>query len=293
MTHALAPTPAPTIIEPPTLAAAQQQPLTQPNAPQPSGTPPDPEQRRGCCGGGCLWILGAAGGCLLILITPLVVAALIGTGAVGSVFGWLGDLWAQINPPTTATVASSTTLVNSIHNMSELVTLEVQLAKANVSVDVWQGLFGGCRFIANHVAEANIRAGIDLTQLEEEDIRYDALRNQYTLTVPAPHLTSCFVAVERYADTLPMTCGADWEAVRRLATYTATHELREDAIEGGILERAERETSASLAQFVGTLLDANVEIVFEKPDEYVIDASCMPPLPAGWGYADNVWRLLQ
>jgi hypothetical protein len=77
-----------------------------------------------------------------------------------------------------------------------------------------------------------------------------------------------------------------------LGQYVSTAQFAQDALDGGILERAERETTLLMKSFVEALTGSNVEIVYaESPAEAILPASCVPQLPNGWSFDEelNSW----
>jgi hypothetical protein len=238
------------------------------------------EERRGCSG--CGWILAGAGGCVLLIVVILAAAVLLGITSVNSLIGGIGSIFTGVVPPPRATINSTQTLVQGIQPLGQLVSVSTQLAKADIRVGVQQGALNACGYSANHVAQGAVEAGIDLTSIGEDDIRYDAARNTYIVTVPAPQLTSCRVDYIRQYDRSTTACSVDWDEARLLASYTALVDFRDDAVEGGILDRAEMETDLVLGNFVRLLTGSTVEIVFETPEQTILPPSCQPEVPAGW-----------
>jgi hypothetical protein len=162
------------------------------------------------------------------------------------------------------------------------VSISAQLAKADIFVGVQQGALNACGFGANHVAQGTIEAGIDLTQITESDVSYSNAMDTYTLTLPPPQLTSCRVDFIRQYDRTTTACSVDWDEARLLANYTSLLEFRDDALEGGILNRAEQEARLVLGNFVELLTQSNVEINFRALDGITMPSSCQPEVPQGW-----------
>lgn len=240
---------------------------------------------------GCLWGIGGAVGCLLLVLVIPVTLVLLGVTTFSGLLGSLGGVFGA-GAPASATVISTQTIVQGIQPMGQLVSVSAQLAKADVLVKVYQGAFGACGFSANHVAQGAVEAGIDLTQISAADLRYDATRGVYVLMVPEPQLTSCRVDYIRQYDRSFTTCAVDWDEARLLANYMALTQFRDDAIEGGILTRAEAETQLVLGNFVRLLTGHPVEVLFRQPEATVVPPSCQPEMPQNWGYDpnSNVWR---
>lgn len=242
---------------------------------------------------GCLGFVAGVGGCAVLVVVIIGALIALGVTSVNSVIGGIGGLFGvgTSAPPPVANVISSRTLVQGIQPLGQLVSVSSQLAKADVYVGVGQGALNACGFSANHVVQGAVEAGVDLTQIREENIRYDEARDTYIVTVPAPQLTSCRVDFIRQYDRSFTTCAVDWDEARLLANYEALIDFRDDAIEGGILTRAETETRLVLGNFVRLLTGKQVEIVFEQAAEAAYPVSCTPDVPQGWRFVpeNNHW----
>ena len=209
---------------------------------------------------------------------------------LASVLGWKIE-------PTKATVISSQTIINGIQPMGQLVSYSTQLAKADIFVGVQQGALNACGFSANYVAQGTIEAGIDLNQLTEDSVRYDEATKMYTITLPAAQLTSCRVDYIDQYDNSTTVCSADWDAARQLAQYEAISEFAKESLEGGILDRAQKQAQLTLGNFVqflhraGVGSEATVKIVFDNSKSSPIPSSCSPQSPQGWVYDETakVW----
>jgi len=249
----------------------------------------DEPPRRGCSG--CAWGVGGALGCLGLLILPIVVLLLMGTITVNGLIGSVQNVFSP-RPPVAA-VMSSQTILTGIQPMGQLVSISAQLAKADIFVGVQQAALNACGFSANHVAQGAVEAGIDLTKVTEANIRYDATTNTYTITLPPAELTSCRIDFIRQYDRSLTACSVDWDEARLLANYQALNEFRMDAIEGGVLTRAENEARITLGNFVTALTGARVTIVFQAAESTpdAPPASCQPEVPVGWAFdtTKNAW----
>jgi hypothetical protein len=235
-------------------------------------------------GRGCLPYLFGGMGCAAFIVV-IVIALIVATGGtLASVIGSVGGLLGAQNwsAPPSAEVISSQTIVQGIQPLGQLVSISAQLAKAGVFVGVGQGVLNACGYSANHAVQGAVEAGIDLTQITADDVVYDARRGVWVLTLPAPQLTSCRIDMIDQYDQSFSTCNPDWDGVRQLASYTALTDFRNDAVEGGILTRAESETRLVLGNFVRLLTGHPVEIQFEQPESPIIPPSCSPALPRDW-----------
>lgn len=237
---------------------------------------------------GCLWGVGGALGCLgFVLLVPTVLIV-IGVTSFGGLVSGIGSFLGVGSPlPANANVITTQTIVQGIQPMGQLVSVSSQLAKADVYVGVGQGVLNACGFGANHVVQGAVDAGIDLTQIQETDIAYDEEQDRYMLIIPAPQLTSCRVEYIRQYDRTTTTCNVDWDEARLLANYVALTDFRNDAIEGGILARAEQEARLVLGNFIQLVTGKSVEVVFRPadPDAPVsYPPSCNPETPQGWTF---------
>jgi hypothetical protein len=249
----------------------------------------DVPPRRGCSG--CAWGVGGALGCLGLIIVPIVVLLLMGTITIN---GLLSSVQNVFSPrPPVAAITSSQTILTGIQPMGQLVSVSAQLAKADIFVGVQQGALNACGFSANHVAQGAVEAGIDLTRITEANIQYEASTNTYTITLPPAELTSCRIEFIRQYDRTLTACAVDWDEARLLANYQALNEFRVDALESGLLSRAQNEARIALGNFVTALTGARVNIVFQvaesTPD--TAPASCQPEIPVGWFFdtTQNTW----
>ncbi len=246
----------------------------------------EPEKRSG---NGCLWGVGGALGCLVLLLIPIILALVMGTTTLNSLVANITGIFQPVPPR--AQVNSTQTLVNSIQPLGQLVSVSTQLAKADILVSIQQGTLNACGFTANHVAQGAVEAGIDLTQIDADNVTYDAATETYTVVIPAPQLTSCRIDQIRQYDRSFTTCNIDWDEARVLANYSALTDFRNDAVEGGILNRAESEARLVLSSFISALTGQRVVIVFEQSDQNVMPSSCTPSPPDGWSFdtALNAW----
>ncbi len=249
---------------------------------------PTPVQRRGR--GGCFYATIGSLGCLILILIIPVTLLILGVTSTSSLLNSIGGALGVGQPPK-ASVISSQTIVEGIQPLGQLVSISVQLAKADIRVNINQGTADACGYGASHVAQGTVQAGIDLTKIKASDLTYDSARQVYVLTVPQPQLTSCSVDYIRQYDQSFTTCSVDWDEARLLASYMALTSFRDDAVEGGILSRAQTQTQVVLGNFVRLLTGHPVEIEFAGPAATEVPASCSPDVPAGWSYSSssNLW----
>jgi hypothetical protein len=262
--------------------------------PAPVGYAPAPAPQSAASG--CKWVVLGGLGCLGLLILPIVAALVLGVTSVTQVSQQLLGIFQP--QPARAVVETTPTIVNSVRDLGQLVSISVQVAKADLRVGIQDTApLNVCGYAANHVAQGAIEAGIDLTRVSEGDVLYDAATNTYTLRLPPPQLTSCRVDYIRQYDRTTTACAVDWDEARLIASYTALVEFRDDAVEGGILEEARENARAVVTGFVGAVTGANVVVQFTEgasssaPGTAGLPASCAPEAPQGW-YFDpglNAW----
>jgi len=182
--------------------------------------------------------------------------------------------------------------VTSVQQLGQLVSVSAELAKADIEVTVRDGFQNACGRSANHVAQGAVEAGIDLTQLSEGDVVIDETTT--TITLPRPQLTSCRIDFIQQYNRSSSVCGASWDNIRLLANYTTLIEFRDDAIEGGILDRARDEAQVTLTNFLQLATGRTVIIQYADATdgEAALPGSCQPDPPFDWVYIpeEDAWR---
>ena len=255
----------------------------------PSSMPETPIQR-------ALWGVGGGIGCLLLLLLAVAIPTFLATSSVTATVGRFEQLWGVLSEaePPRAQVNASETIVNYVRPLGQLVSTSAQLAQADLLIQVEQGTLSTCNHAARHVITGTIEAGVDLLTVQAENVRYDANTDTYFLTLPHPQITSCRVDfIDQYEQERGLIgCNPDWDSVRQLAQYSALIGIRDDAIDGGILLTAERNTEQALVGFISALTDANVVIAFEG-NPTPLPASCQPEPPRNWVYQTELDRWLK
>lgn len=191
---------------------------------------------------------------------------------------------------------SASELAVSLKPVSQLATLKVRAAKVNLAAEIKTGL---CSFSAKYFINSEIEAGIDLSTFSDANITYDEAAARYRITVPHPQLTNCNHPQEpprRYDQTTSAACGGInfEEDLDKIARYIGQTSIRDDVLQGGILERTKNETRILMQQLVKTLTGKTAEIVFaEAPTEPPLPPSCNPDTPPRWQQnAAGVWEKL-
>lgn len=182
------------------------------------------------------------------------------------------------------------TIVTGLQAMGDLVTVKYQVAKTDSKVDIQRGFLGIGSYSAEHDIIGAVEAGIRFSEIDEDDVRFSF--DVYTVTLPAPVITSCrieYIDQNEYSFTL---LSADWDMVRQIAHAEALEQFAEEMIEQGILERAVDEASISIGDFVRYLTGNPADIRFRDiPDEPELPDSCIPIAPEGWEKTeDGGWK---
>lgn len=171
--------------------------------------------------------------------------------------------------------------VERIKALSELTTTQYNYADVTSgqrNMPAWLSALYGDSVVM--VVVGTIEAGIDVSQITEDDVLYDAETKVLTVTLPAPVLQSCFLdesqsyIVRRqtavFAD--PMDNLEDTLRQQALTYY------RDTALEEGILVDAETDVRASLSELLSILVNdetVTINIAFDAPVlEPVLPSSC-------------------
>lgn len=222
----------------------------------------------------------------IFTIALLVIGIVIGSLFIGKV----NEVRDFFFPETALFVRSPQAIVNSINGIGQLVTVISEVESTDVKVEIHRGILNAGYYSANHWAIGAIEAGIDFDAIDEDSVRYE--NDAYTVTLPAPVITSCrieFIDQNQHSFTL---LSADWDMVRQIAHAEAITEFAKEMIEKGILERAEKETELRLGDFVRELTGKPAHIKFaERRGEPDLPESCQPYTPSGWAKdADGAWK---
>jgi hypothetical protein len=185
--------------------------------------------------------------------------------------------------------------LTGIQSNAQFVSITAQLAKANITVGIEQrGLLDNnlCGYSGTYVAQGTVRAGIDMSQVTDDDVTYDESSETYQVSLPAAQLMSCSIDfIDQYGGTTTLCPGIDWDENRQLASYWALNEFKNDAVESEILSRAETQADQALGNFITSLTGKNVKITFNQDDKTLIDSTCEPEPPQGWAQdaATGTW----
>lgn len=217
----------------------------------------------------------------LVLLIGLIAAG-------GFLVGSFHDIREFFFPETTAFVRSTRTITNGLRGLGQLVTVSAEVSKSDVYVEVNEGFLNAGYYSASHSVIAAVEAGIDFAAIEEDSVVFDDSRDIYKLTIPAPIVTSCRIEhIDQYGGSFTLL-PKDWDEIRQLAQYDALLLFVDDLLEGGILYRAESETTNRVGSFVSALTGKQTQILYEaRVGELELPDSCEPELPRGWQKDQN------
>lgn len=197
----------------------------------------------------------------------------------------LSNLMDRLAPPPSVDVMSSRVIINSLRDIGKLVTVTSEPHVRKIRIELNQGLFGLTSYGADHIAEGIIEAGIDFTKVRGDSLRCE---ESCSLLVPQPSITNCIIVRLRQTDQSFAIGGRDWELLEELGRYEAIKLFMEDVEGLGILEEAREGTEVLLGEFVSTLVEKPVDIVFEENDDSVeLPETCKPDLPFGYVRDDD------
>lgn len=234
---------------------------------------------------GCLWPIVAI--VAIIFLPPWLFAAftiVTGTSTFDNVVDSVTSAVSSIfSPkPTTITLNPSQTLVSRIKPMGELVSNKVELAMANIDVDINRGGPNLCGMVSTYVSEATFLSGVDLSNFSEDSIT--VLDDRIVIQLPAPQLTSCDITyIEEYKRT-PTACPVDSQNLRFMAEYTAMYQFRADILGGEMLDDTQKKAGDTLQGIAEALTDKPVEIRFAEYTTVYFPPTCEPGFPRGWTY---------
>lgn len=216
---------------------------------------------------GCLYGIGGAAGCFVILVALIIGSIAVAGPAVQNAFDGLVHMVQGERQTRNITVP----VVERIQNLQELQTTRYNFSNIiESSVEMpplLAGLYGENIVM---IAVGHIEAGIDLSQLAQDDVLVaDGIM---TINLPSPEILSCFLdeqqteVVERNRGIFAPADVQLNEAARRFALA----QFLDLALEDGILADAEAQGMTTITQLVGLMLEdeASLEIVirFAEPD---------------------------
>lgn len=198
---------------------------------------------------------------LVLALVIVVLSVLLGVGLAnyGGRLPLLGPLFVE-EPARTTT---SPVVIEGIQELDRLATVRwtesVVVTRESGGTRLEQFLTGERILL---VATGEVEAGVDLAEINEDDVRVDG--DRVTIDLPEPQILSSSLDEERTRvydrDRGLLNLGADDVLVQE-ARRDAEAEVVSTAEENGILETAERNAEESIRAFVTTLGFEEVEFV--------------------------------
>ncbi|MBN1285063.1 MAG: DUF4230 domain-containing protein [Anaerolineae bacterium] len=215
-------------------------------------------------------------GCLL---TVVVVAGLLGVGAIGNLFNNL------LGGPPVPIIHPTVTVLTLVQREAVLETARYNFEKV-VPVEFAQHMGGisGERLL--YIGVGYVEAGVDLTGLTEDNITVDGEQN-VTIALPPAHLTSCVLNAQKSYIYQHDTGVINFlyqilyqePDLLELAEAYAIIAFRESALESGILELAQEDAEHQLRSILLAAGMRSVTFVPQVGVEPQHDETCIIPTP--------------
>ena len=194
------------------------------------------------------------------LVIAMMVAALVFL-ALGVGIGLLVPrLWSG----NSKRVLSTTTVVQQVRSLSELVTVSFVMEKVVGLEDVkWVEGWGTSRVLL--LAHGEVKAGVDLSRLGEGDLRLG--EKSVSIALPPPQITDAFLD-EKQTQVIERTTGllrAFDKDLETSARQTALDDIKRAARRAGILREAEDRARVQLANLFHQLGFERVEFRSSVP----------------------------
>ena len=192
----------------------------------------------------------------------------------------IASLLNRLAPPPTAEIISTRAVISSLRGIGKLVTITSDPHHREIQVSISDGILNMGAYSANHEVEGIIEAGIDFTRIRTNSLQ---CAESCTLVLPQPSITNCSILRFRQKDQSLAILGRDWELLEELGRYDAVKLFVGDVMEIGILDKAREEAELIIGEFVASLLEKSVRVVFEAESEDPgFGETCQMEPPIGW-----------
>lgn len=225
---------------------------------------------------GCAWGCGGVFGCLFVFVAFILGALALGAQTVADQFtGYfnLPSISINIGDPAPIDIPDDVYIppVERVQSLSALTTTQYNYAEVTSgqrNMPAWLATLYGDSVVM--VVVGTVEAGIDVSQITEEDIVYDELRQTLTVTLPAPVLQSCFLdESQSYVVRRETAVFADpLDNLEDALRQDALIYYRDTALEEGILIDAQVDATNSLSELLEVLVNdeaVTINILFEEP----------------------------
>lgn len=189
-------------------------------------------------------------------------------------------------------IPNASVLLTAINEQAYLDTIQAEY-RLVVSAGIIDGPNGIYSYSGNYAGDGEITAGIDLSEIEEDDIIVSRTftSRSIVLNVPPPKFTNCVITnFQRTSRRVTLFVGANWSMLYNLATVDGYYALTDTGLANNLLEQAEEEAGEILAG----ILSETTKIPLENITiNYAVenrgadsDSDCEPAFPLGWGKED-------
>ncbi len=204
--------------------------------------------------GGCLQSLGMIGVGMVVLVTAVL-------GVVG------GRYLMPSPPPATTVVNSGPPVVVAIKSLSRLETAQFHMERVIDLRRKQEALLGmiDTEDAILLVAAARVSAGVDLDKIDDEDVDVSDDRKRVTIRLPAPEIFESALDNDRtYVHTRETDFLADRaEGLETQARQEAEKQLREAAMQAGILKIARDNAKQTVTSLLRSLGFEQITVAFE------------------------------
>ena len=204
--------------------------------------------------GGCLQSLGMIGVGMVVLTTAVV-------GVIG------GRYLMPSPPPATTVVNSGPPVVVAIRSLSRLETAQFHMERVIDLRQKQEALLGmiDTEDAILLVAAARVSAGVDLDKIDDGDVDVSEDRKRVTIRLPQPEVFESALDNERtYVHTRETGFLADRaEGLETKARQEAEKQLREAAMEAGLLKIARDNAKQTVTSLLRSLGFEQITVTFE------------------------------
>lgn len=204
--------------------------------------------------GGCLQSLGMIGVGMVVLVTAVI-------GVVG------GRYLIPSPPPATTVVNSGPPVVVAIKSLSRLQTAEFHMERVIDLRHKQEALLGmiDTEDAILLVAAARVSAGVDLGEVDDDDVDVSDDRKRVTIRLPKPVVFEAALDNDRtYVHTRQTDLLADRaEGLETKARREAEKQLREAAMQAGILDIARDNAKQTVTSLLRSLGFEQITVAFE------------------------------
>ncbi|MBM3120766.1 MAG: DUF4230 domain-containing protein [Chloroflexi bacterium] len=212
-----------------------------------------------------LLVLGLLAAAVVVVSSLLVVRTVENAvRPVGDLSAGVSTQVAEILHPTPTILPDPVTIVREVRSLARLETIQYTVEKV-ITAETGQGALGflfGDRLL--FIAHGVVIAGVDLDRVTPDDIRFDEQGRVY-LRLPAPEIFAATLDNERSyvydRDTGLLTRGE--RTLETAARKAAEDEIRQAALEDGILQQAQKNAESALYRLLRALDIPDVIFVAE------------------------------